>query len=258
MSDEAAFLNALRANPADDTVRLVYADWLDEHGEPAKAEYLRLVVALARAETDYARDQPDVARTLALAETLPADWRAAAGNRFMLVFYGCFDPAKKTALIRVVRSATGFGQIESERIVDAAPIELLTNVPFEQVFVSGGTVNATGGAIRIQRIESDINSATIRYTLVARGWHYPSQGPLHPLDKEELAPDLQSLLTISTPLVIKLLAEESVVLAEGLEFSVGVNRKREVEDLLRKFFAAPAQRGRLWRIAISLIPAVVE
>ena len=46
MSDEAAFLEVLKANPADDTARLVYADWLDEHDEPAKAEYLRLVARL--------------------------------------------------------------------------------------------------------------------------------------------------------------------------------------------------------------------
>ncbi|VTS05823.1 TIGR02996 domain-containing protein [Gemmata obscuriglobus] len=36
MSDEAAFLEALKTNPADDTVRLVYADWLDEHNAPEK------------------------------------------------------------------------------------------------------------------------------------------------------------------------------------------------------------------------------
>lgn len=41
MSDEAAFLEAIRANPADDTARLVYADWLDERGDP-RAEFIRL------------------------------------------------------------------------------------------------------------------------------------------------------------------------------------------------------------------------
>lgn len=40
-----AFLNAICANPADDLVRLVYADWLDEHGDPARAEYIRLQIA---------------------------------------------------------------------------------------------------------------------------------------------------------------------------------------------------------------------
>ncbi len=41
MSDEAAFLKALRDNPADDTTRLVYADWLDERNDP-RAEFIRL------------------------------------------------------------------------------------------------------------------------------------------------------------------------------------------------------------------------
>jgi uncharacterized protein (TIGR02996 family) len=40
-AEEAAFLAAVRADPADDTVRLVYADWLAEHGEPDRAEFIR-------------------------------------------------------------------------------------------------------------------------------------------------------------------------------------------------------------------------
>jgi uncharacterized protein (TIGR02996 family) len=39
---EADFLNALRASPSDEDTRLVYADWLEEHGAPEKAEFLRL------------------------------------------------------------------------------------------------------------------------------------------------------------------------------------------------------------------------
>jgi uncharacterized protein (TIGR02996 family) len=40
-SDEAAFLAAIIAAPEDDTVRLAYADWLDERGHPARAGYIR-------------------------------------------------------------------------------------------------------------------------------------------------------------------------------------------------------------------------
>jgi uncharacterized protein (TIGR02996 family) len=50
MSEEAAFLRAIQANQADTTAKLVYADWLDEHGEPERAEYLRV---LANGETDH-------------------------------------------------------------------------------------------------------------------------------------------------------------------------------------------------------------
>ncbi|MDY3560832.1 TIGR02996 domain-containing protein [Gemmata sp. JC673] len=40
--DEAALLAAIGAHPDEDTPRLVYADWLDEHGRPERAEFIRL------------------------------------------------------------------------------------------------------------------------------------------------------------------------------------------------------------------------
>ena len=45
--DEAALLKAVCRNKADDTPRLVYADWLDEHVRPERAEFIRLQCALA-------------------------------------------------------------------------------------------------------------------------------------------------------------------------------------------------------------------
>lgn len=46
MSTRAELLEAIRANPAEDTPRLMYADWLDEHGDcdrdAATAEFIRL------------------------------------------------------------------------------------------------------------------------------------------------------------------------------------------------------------------------
>lgn len=48
MSAEPALLAAIRAHPDDDTPRLAYADWLDESGDPARAEFVRVQVELAR------------------------------------------------------------------------------------------------------------------------------------------------------------------------------------------------------------------
>jgi len=42
-----ALLQDIRDNPADDTPRLVYADWLDEQGEGRRAEFIRDGVELA-------------------------------------------------------------------------------------------------------------------------------------------------------------------------------------------------------------------
>lgn len=46
-SDRAAFLRAIAEQPDDDLPRLVYADWLDEHGEPERAEFIRVQCELA-------------------------------------------------------------------------------------------------------------------------------------------------------------------------------------------------------------------
>src|SRR5262245_29383758 len=40
MSDEAGLLRAIRAAPRDLALRRVYADWLEEHGDPL-AEHIR-------------------------------------------------------------------------------------------------------------------------------------------------------------------------------------------------------------------------
>jgi uncharacterized protein (TIGR02996 family) len=41
-TEELAFLAAIRDDPCDDAVRLIYADWLAEHGRPEFAEVIRL------------------------------------------------------------------------------------------------------------------------------------------------------------------------------------------------------------------------
>ena len=46
--DNQAFLDAIIANPEDDTTRLVYADWLDENGFGERAEFIRVQCNLAQ------------------------------------------------------------------------------------------------------------------------------------------------------------------------------------------------------------------
>ncbi len=44
MTDRESLLHAIAASPDDDALRLVYADWLEEHGDSARAEFVRVQV----------------------------------------------------------------------------------------------------------------------------------------------------------------------------------------------------------------------
>lgn len=45
--DETAFVNAILENPQDESIRLVFADWLEERGDPL-GEFLRIQCQLAK------------------------------------------------------------------------------------------------------------------------------------------------------------------------------------------------------------------
>jgi uncharacterized protein (TIGR02996 family) len=54
MKHEDAFLQSIREHPEDDTPRLIFADWLDEHdngknGYAPRAEFIRVQCELAGA-----------------------------------------------------------------------------------------------------------------------------------------------------------------------------------------------------------------
>lgn len=79
MHDEAGFLSAIREAPADDTARLVFADWLDEQDDPAcktKAAFIRLELQLTE-EPERSLNRTEALRTLeALAVHLDPAWLA--------------------------------------------------------------------------------------------------------------------------------------------------------------------------------------
>jgi uncharacterized protein (TIGR02996 family) len=54
MTQDDAFLESILENPDDDGLRLIYADWLEEHGNP-RAEFIRVQIELARLPDDDPR-----------------------------------------------------------------------------------------------------------------------------------------------------------------------------------------------------------
>ena len=52
MTPEEAFMLAIVESPDDDGLRLIYADWLDDHGQADRSEFIRAQVELARLPND--------------------------------------------------------------------------------------------------------------------------------------------------------------------------------------------------------------
>jgi len=73
ISDGEALLHAICEQPWENTPRLIYADWLEENGQPERAEFIRLQIELESIPQDKRFDTPqyDRAESLRLKYTRP-------------------------------------------------------------------------------------------------------------------------------------------------------------------------------------------
>jgi uncharacterized protein (TIGR02996 family) len=69
-----AFLQAIIESPDDDAPRLVYADWLEDHGDPARAEFIRVQCELAKLTDEGPRQAELQARERQLLATHVKEW----------------------------------------------------------------------------------------------------------------------------------------------------------------------------------------
>jgi uncharacterized protein (TIGR02996 family) len=74
MSQQESLLQAILADPDDDHLRLVYADWLEEHGNADRAEFIRVQIELARSPPEAPSRHELLRREKELLETHRAAW----------------------------------------------------------------------------------------------------------------------------------------------------------------------------------------
>ena len=72
--ENEAFLKAILESPTDAALRLVYADWLEEHGDPSRAEFLRLELKLLELPSDEERFPAFQKRLQELNQVLDPRW----------------------------------------------------------------------------------------------------------------------------------------------------------------------------------------
>jgi uncharacterized protein (TIGR02996 family) len=92
MNDEAAFTRAMQQNPADTTLRLIFADWLEEQGDP-RGELIRLLHTLTQSvEVPSRKKLEERLRSLVAVGVKPVGpfWTNSIGMRFAWIPAGTF------------------------------------------------------------------------------------------------------------------------------------------------------------------------
>lgn len=240
MSEEAAFLEALKANPADDTARLVFADWLDEHDQSGKAEYLRMVAAIAQREGCLST-APESWQLVRKGEELPHEWREQAGSRFALVLDSWTD---KIRAIKWICEVTGDGLGEAKAASESLPHALFDSVPFEVARAAYDRGKAVGGlGLRILPGPLDAAPHNARSDLVIRATLFNQRGGRARAQaaRAALAEVLASVLGISAEdAAARAELNHDIVVETGLTLQEARNRRAVIQQL---FPAYEASRG---------------
>ncbi len=101
MSDRDALLHAIGEHPEEDTPRLMYADWLDENGDPDRADFVRAQVGLASPGLPSGDRYPLVRKNVHYLTNFVRHWQAQL-PRLHGIEWGDFN----RGLIEEVRAAT--------------------------------------------------------------------------------------------------------------------------------------------------------
>lgn len=136
---ERAFLQAVQEDPANDTPRLIYADWLEEQGRPDRAHFIREQCAGRRCKITKGQFR---------AWFRPWWGRTAFGLRYT-TDAGVIGEAKENQTVFVRR---GFVQriVVPHDVFVAGAADLFTAHPIEQVVLSDNdriTVSSSPGGI---------------------------------------------------------------------------------------------------------------
>ncbi|QJW96833.1 TIGR02996 domain-containing protein [Frigoriglobus tundricola] len=225
-ADQKQLLRAVQDNPDEDTPRLMYADWLEEHDDPARAEFVRVQCRLAergRREPVPPAD-PDRQREFQLQSQLGERWLAelpaVRGVRWTGFWRG-FPVASVASATTLVRAA--------EKVWDAAPVESVT--------VTG--LNANGARVLAG---SPVFDRLRAFTLEGYSARHEGERPLRTLFGSPRAKALRRLALLSALGEAGLIAVFASEHLTGLEW-LGVGSGEMTDGAAEAFLAAPGLRS---------------
>src|SRR5262245_59586488 len=113
MADEESFLVAIKAAPADDAPRLIYADWLDENGRNQQAELIRVECQFRSTKV----------RLDSLLKTTHHDWLARVFPKYKLIVHR-FPIERRVDVVVLIRQLTGCDLVKARELVNQSPIQI--------------------------------------------------------------------------------------------------------------------------------------
>jgi uncharacterized protein (TIGR02996 family) len=182
MTPEDAFLEDVREHPDDDAPRLIFADWLDDHGDADRAEFIRGRVYRARLR---GRESPEVVSlSQRAAELLSANWRPwtePLGRLLGDAMHGLNWPRagyRPEALSHFPRGFVESAEMTAWRFAEAAE-ELFTRHPIRQLSLHQAADAAARLAARpeLAWVEALAFSDYYRAPLDARGMAELARSP---------------------------------------------------------------------------------
>jgi uncharacterized protein (TIGR02996 family) len=225
MSEQADLYRAVLANPEDDAPRLIYADWLDEHGQPERAEFVRVQCATERIPPRTARWRPLNDR----AQELEREWRADWTGRAKEMVY---DARLRRGFVdRVLLTLDQFAESAAE-LVRLEPIRI-----WEFNWVSN-----FGPAPSFMKLAADPNLALVR-GLVAG--YYNADELLSTLTDSPHLSELKSLLVVRRHTSPKTLAAFVAAANSLTELSAEDSHYLNLRDIWRR-----GMKVRLRRLAL--------
>lgn len=118
MTEADALRSAVVANPDDDTPRLIFADWLDEHGQPDRAAFIRMQIDAARAEPWSPAAREAEHRADAVYGLGQPDWKPDWAESLAVQYHRGFVEG-------ITVDAHAFPQL-AERVFEQFPLRTLT------------------------------------------------------------------------------------------------------------------------------------
>jgi uncharacterized protein (TIGR02996 family) len=153
MTPEEAFLEDILEHPDDEAPRLIYADWLDDHGQPERAEYIRAECELERIEAYSPRWRQLSERQLTLIKANKKKWTHSLRGLISSCFF------RRGFVETVTLSAQQFAQ-NAATIFQRAPVR---QIHFNRIWGGITEPELIAGREELSRVEGlDFSHSLLR------------------------------------------------------------------------------------------------